>query len=221
MRKAFVCHRVKGNQTDVRFVSHAPKTERVSQVYLWNSKRGRTSAPAGVGPKDRLDACNVGCSATVPSCSTVTAANAGSAAGSGRVKSRISSSFSVQCPTRPKVATVAVFLPVAAVDAVLEGAASANRLLRGEGTSETEKRSRAAKRNTFRRVPSMPVSGSADIGCGRGCEDQGYGAHQPRRRRWAFAGSGRFGGGAGRSLEDQANHQRQPGAVSPYILSLQ
>lgn len=189
------------------------KTAHASQVYLWNSKRQRTSISSGGSPSHRLDGNSAGGgSSTVPSCSTVAAANAGAVATSGPVKSRESSSFSVHCCTRPKVATAGVFFPTHAIDAVvMDGAlayAPPDRLPQSEGAAEEEMRPQDEKRE-YRRAPSLPLPGGGGAG-------NNEAVVPTRRRRWTFGGNSRFGAGSGGCRGNKPRNQ-QPSAVSRYL----
>ena len=203
------------------------------QVYIWNSKQGRrrTSRTRSAGPSCPIRGGGGGSGVAAPSScpapGTAAAPPTSPEASTGRVKSRASSSFNVECSGPQKVATVAVFLPPKAVDAMFESSVlsrappcgcsakqdacaggGAIGAAGGSGGSATARGAggeaaggMAKGRGGFCRTPSMPTAACAESSnAAEECE----GWMPARRRRWSFAGQARCratpagsGGGAG------------------------
>lgn len=170
-----------------------------SQVYIWNStqRSRRKSSQSVVG---------------APASGCAIASSAPPAATAGRVKSRTSSSFSVQCSVRPQVATVATFLPTNALKALLEESGdhgtegACSRVDDGfQGGSSTGPRRRVRWRAKGLRRLSLPATSQGGRATVRSVDDVDGAIG---RRRWSFAGNmqARFGGSGsivGRSCRSQ------------------
>lgn len=185
---------------------------------MWNSKQHRQrtsrSAAGDGGPNcpsgGNSNAAVAGAAAVVAaagsSCPGSNTAAAAAAAPATRVKSRISSSFSVQCATTPKVATVAVFFPPTALEAACQAAAGGDDCVgldcfpaaaavggrRGKKGVDRVRGCRGGSHGSS----SMPSGDHRHAEVSNGGDD-GDGVIQTRRR-WSFAGQARFGAaGAG------------------------
>ncbi|CAM9154577.1 unnamed protein product [Scytosiphon promiscuus] len=153
-----------------------------------------------------------GTSAPPPLCPISSAAAAAAAAPAPgaptpatRIKSRVSSSFSVQCATTPHVATAAVFFPSASLDAVCRAAAGSlvgagvlpptEAALEGRGKRWGGCQAKSGRGRLYR-TPSLPVTTGGEQSRGEFGNGDGGGGDDTSRRRWSFAGQARFGSGA-------------------------
>lgn len=212
-------------------VTHAEATRPLVffQVYIWNSKQGRHQMHCSMGGASTSangGGAGGGGSGNDPTATSCARSGAVSTtaptAPTERVKSRSSSSFSVQCSIRPKVATVATFVPPTALAAVLESSAfvrgSCARqgcACRGRTNGSGAREGAVGKgwRGGFRRGPSTSGLACAETasGVGANLDEEGGGetsGRGRRRRRWTFAGQARPGG-AGRQKMPQQQQRQQ------------
>lgn len=190
------------------------------QVYIWNSKQGPTRRPSGHSVSSAGPAMGVGGDAAAAAPTTA------------RVKSRTSLSFSVQCSARPKIVTVAAFVPAAALHSVLEGSegCDVDRSERGGGGGEDVfpetagggagytpkegivKGSRGWRGNRLRRSSAPVAAESFGDAAATVVGDEGDGLIRLRRRRWSFTGQGRLssGGGSSAGITGSTKSWQQP-----------
>lgn len=143
----------------------------------------------------------------------------------GRVKSRTSSSFSVQCSIRPKIATVAAFFPHTALHAVLEnwercGAGKVEDYgddgefpsITSSGTKDKDgfvRARRGWRANRLRRF-SAPFAADTFGEASAVIGDKADGMIRLRRRRWSFTGQGQLGAGSSRDEAANDKSWQQP-----------
>lgn len=191
----------------------------IVQVYIWRStqrpRRRKCSSTIGAGAGAGAGAASAGTGAYGYSqhgraTGAAIRDSTHSATPAGRVKSRMSSSFGVQCAVRPQVATVARFLPQSALNVLLEGGECGSEgisLRLGDdlpGGSPTvnmdvEDTPRGIRwRHARGRRASAPVQSEASRVTKRSI-DQPPGTRRTGRRRWSLV-TRRLGGSGGTAM---------------------